>query len=434
MNVLRLCSSLPSSYQRRPISPPPRTCAIAKTTPRSSSDSRGIENHGSIAGLVGAVAVEDAAAPCRRAACPCRHTIEIGTRVPSSASRPLAVLLVVAPGSKPARAPASACAASARPVAQVSRRPSRASPATCSRAARRSRSRGCRRARRCRSAPGTRCRTRRRRSAQHPQAGEPVAAQRHHEVPAKASTPSRRTPGSCAISADHCASGASTGATASSKFSAPSLCRISSRSPSVLDAVLDALAARRDQARRAGRVVGRDEPDLAGDLAAGVDDQEPLAAGQLDADPEPLVGLLVDQRRRSRGGAEHVPPHPVRAPGVVDGGVEQRATVGRPGRAVEHARDLVGQQPRRWRRSLIRSVKRSSPVKSVEYASSVPSGLTSNVPSAKKSCPSASSLPSSRICSPGSGAVAGLGGVDLARVRPGAGTGSPYCLPSSCGV
>src|SRR3954447_98683 len=33
VKVFRLVSILPSSYQRRPISPPPRTCAIAYTTP-----------------------------------------------------------------------------------------------------------------------------------------------------------------------------------------------------------------------------------------------------------------------------------------------------------------------------------------------------------------------------------------------------------------
>src|SRR5262245_1264522 len=41
-------SNLPLSYQARPISPPPRTCATAYTTPRSTRDSRAIENHGSI--------------------------------------------------------------------------------------------------------------------------------------------------------------------------------------------------------------------------------------------------------------------------------------------------------------------------------------------------------------------------------------------------
>ena len=48
VNVLALCSIFPSSYQARPSSPPPRTCAIAYTKPRSSSDSREMEKRGSI--------------------------------------------------------------------------------------------------------------------------------------------------------------------------------------------------------------------------------------------------------------------------------------------------------------------------------------------------------------------------------------------------
>ena len=47
-NVFCLRSSLPSSYHRRPISPPPRTCAIANAAPRSSSESRAIEKYGSM--------------------------------------------------------------------------------------------------------------------------------------------------------------------------------------------------------------------------------------------------------------------------------------------------------------------------------------------------------------------------------------------------
>ena len=40
VKVLRLRSSLPSrSYHDRPISPPPRTCAMATATPLSHSDS-----------------------------------------------------------------------------------------------------------------------------------------------------------------------------------------------------------------------------------------------------------------------------------------------------------------------------------------------------------------------------------------------------------
>ena len=48
VKVLGLASSLPSSYHDRPISEPPRTCAMAKTQPRSSSERRSTENHGSL--------------------------------------------------------------------------------------------------------------------------------------------------------------------------------------------------------------------------------------------------------------------------------------------------------------------------------------------------------------------------------------------------
>ena len=47
MNVFFFSSIFPWSYHGRPISPPPRTCAIANTNPRSSSDSRVIEKLGS---------------------------------------------------------------------------------------------------------------------------------------------------------------------------------------------------------------------------------------------------------------------------------------------------------------------------------------------------------------------------------------------------
>src|ERR1700691_2651481 len=48
LNVFFFSSIFPWSYHGRPISPPPRTCAIANTNPRSSSDSRVIEKPGSI--------------------------------------------------------------------------------------------------------------------------------------------------------------------------------------------------------------------------------------------------------------------------------------------------------------------------------------------------------------------------------------------------
>ena len=47
VKVFFLCSSLPLVYQARPISPPPLTCAIAYTKPRSSSESTGMEKAGS---------------------------------------------------------------------------------------------------------------------------------------------------------------------------------------------------------------------------------------------------------------------------------------------------------------------------------------------------------------------------------------------------
>ena len=58
MNVFVLCSSLPSSYQRRPSSPPPRTWAIANTTPRSRRLTRDARERRVDRDLVGAVAVE----------------------------------------------------------------------------------------------------------------------------------------------------------------------------------------------------------------------------------------------------------------------------------------------------------------------------------------------------------------------------------------
>ena len=48
VKVLGLAASFPSSYQWRPISPPPRTWAMAKTKPRSRRLSRSDEKVGSI--------------------------------------------------------------------------------------------------------------------------------------------------------------------------------------------------------------------------------------------------------------------------------------------------------------------------------------------------------------------------------------------------
>ena len=110
----------------------------------------------------------------------------------------------------------------------------------------------------------------------------------------------------------------------------------------VLDVVLDAFAAGRDHDRVTRRVLRVEQPDLAGELAAERDHDRLLVAGQVDADPEPLVRLFHHQHVIGR--AEGVPPDLVRAPGVVDLGVEDRRAVGGPGRAVVHLGQLVRQQ------------------------------------------------------------------------------------------
>ena len=88
LKVLGLARSLPSSYQRRPSSPPPRTWAMAKTNPRSRRLRRSDEKIGSMRVLVGAVAVQETRARCRPGATSRRATIDIGTAVPSGAVGP----------------------------------------------------------------------------------------------------------------------------------------------------------------------------------------------------------------------------------------------------------------------------------------------------------------------------------------------------------
>lgn len=109
----------------------------------------------------------------------------------------------------------------------------------------------------------------------------------------------------------------------------------------VLDAVLHTRDPGPDEHELAVRVGGVQQPHLAGDLAADAEDQVALAAGQPDAHPETLVGLLEDQHVLL--GAEGVPVDLERPPRVVDPRVEERGPVGRPGAAVEDVGDLVRQ-------------------------------------------------------------------------------------------
>ena len=112
----------------------------------------------------------------------------------------------------------------------------------------------------------------------------------------------------CSISGTQ-SPGASAEVYASAKSSAPSLCRIRNRCPWC--SIEYSTPCRRGaiEAGLGGRVVGRDDPHLAGDLAVRVDDDELLGPGQPDADPEPLVALLVDELRPRVAGVPTVCRH-----------------------------------------------------------------------------------------------------------------------------
>ena len=111
----------------------------------------------------------------------------------------------------------------------------------------------------------------------------------------------------------------------------------------VLEGVLDAVAAGRDDPELPGRVVRVEHRVLRGGLGLRDPQQEAVAAGAAEPGPEPLVGLVVHDHVVGHGGAQHVPPDLVRAPRVVGGGVEQRAAPPVPGAAAEGVGHLVGQ-------------------------------------------------------------------------------------------
>ena len=115
--------------------------------------------------------------------------------------------------------------------------------------------------------------------------------------------------------------------------------------PGDLDVVLHALPPGRHDGELPVRRGGVQQPHLAGQLARRVDLHVPLVARQAHAQPEPLVRLLVHHHVLGRGGADAVPPHPVRPPRVVDRDVEQGGAVEGPGAAVVGVRDLVRQRP-----------------------------------------------------------------------------------------
>ena len=119
-----------------------------------------------------------------------------------------------------------------------------------------------------------------------------------HEVPGEGST--RHDPPARHVRHELVASwarpGVATGAVITRKSSASRLVRIDEPVALVVDRVLVARrpGARSPSAPAVGSPLGID-PDLARGLALAGDDDERLAAGELDADEEPLVVLLEDQ-------------------------------------------------------------------------------------------------------------------------------------------
>ena len=99
----------------------------------------------------------------------------------------------------------------------------------------------------------------------------------------------------------------------------------------VLGVVLDPAPSSADGPRRRRRVVGVEDPDLAGVAALGQDHDEVAGAAGGDVDLELLVRVLHDQHVVGRRRAEPVPPDLVLAPQVVVHDVEEGRRVGRPG-------------------------------------------------------------------------------------------------------
>ena len=90
----------------------------------------------------------------------------------------------------------------------------------------------------------------------------------------------------------------------------------------MLNAVLDALAARQDHPEFAFGIGAFEHPPLGRDLGADPDHEVLLAARGTHADPIPLVRLVEDLGVVLFGGAQLVPPDCVGPPGVVDRQIE----------------------------------------------------------------------------------------------------------------
>ncbi|MDQ1114022.1 hypothetical protein QE406_000031 [Microbacterium testaceum] len=112
----------------------------------------------------------------------------------------------------------------------------------------------------------------------------------------------------------------------------------------VVDRVLDALAPRPDDAGFAAQVVSIDQAILRGDRRSDADDEIPVAAREVGADPVPLVGFVEQLHVGIHRRADLVQPDGVGTPRVVDGGVDDEASIGGERRPRERAGDLVGER------------------------------------------------------------------------------------------
>ena len=86
---------------------------------------------------------------------------------------------------------------------------------------------------------------------------------------------------------------------------------------------------RRDQPRRAA--LGVDQPDFGGLVVVHVDGDEAPAQRLADTDEEARIGFLEDDLVVVLRRAEQMPAHAERAVAVVELGVVERPSIGRPG-------------------------------------------------------------------------------------------------------
>ncbi len=89
------------------------------------------------------------------------------------------------------------------------------------------------------------------------------------------------------------------------------------RAVALLDIVFDALLPGLDQDRRGQRIGCRDQPDFAGFVIAGRDDQPLLVGGQRRADAEALVVFVIELDVAVERLAQPVQPGIVGAPLLV---------------------------------------------------------------------------------------------------------------------